>query len=565
MNWDLEYDVVVVGSGASGFAAAITAKNEELNTLLIEKETYFGGASALSGGGIWIPNNRYLVEAGAADSYEEAKTYLDATVGNAVAEDVKEAYLKRGIEMLDYMHDLSPFMRFSYAKNYSDYYPALPGGKGTGRSIEPLLFDLNELGDWKDKLLPPTIDTKGFVMTGQDFVKVNMISRTTVGKIRSLRLGWRLMQHLVMKKNFAALGQALIARLALTYKKIQGEISLSTAFVDFVYDNDQIVGIEVIKDGKSLFIKAEHGVIFASGGFSRSQEYREKFLPAPQNADWTSSPEGQTGDIIAPFGKLHAKFGLMDKVWGAPTIIDHTGRPFFLVADRGIPNMIIVDQDGKRYINEPTPYHEFVDKMYEHNEATGGKAITSWIILDGRAKSRYLFAGLFPMQDFPKDYYNNQIVFKAENIADLERQLNIPFGNLQKTIERFNGFARNGEDLDFHRGETPHDKYYGDPTLKNPNLLEINSAPFYALKVYPGDIGTKGGVVIDRDGRVIREDGTAIEGVYACGNCSASVMGTAYPGPGATLGPGMTFGYLAALDCKVNKALAKSKINYAEV
>lgn len=560
MNWDLQYDVVVVGSGASGFAAAITAKKEQLNTLLIEKEPYFGGASALSGGGVWIPNNRYLVDAGAADSYEEAKAYLDATVGNAVAEDVKEAYLTRGIEMLDYMHELSPHMRFSYAKNYSDYYPTLPGGKGTGRSIEPLLFDLNELGDWKDQLLSPTIDTKGFVMTGQDFVKVNMIARTTEGKVRSLRLGWRLMQHLVMKKNFAALGQALIARLALTYKELQGELSLSTAFVDFVYENDRIIGMEVLKDGERLFIKAEHGIIFASGGFSRSQAYREKFLPAPQHAEWTSSPKGQTGDIIAPFEKLHAKFGLMDKVWGAPSIIDHTGRPFFLVADRGIPNMIIVDQDGQRYINEPTPYHEFVDKMYEHNEKTGGKAITSWIILDSRAKNRYLFAGLFPMQDFPKDYYDNQIVYKANDMADLERQLAIPFGNLQKTVERFNSFARSGEDLDFHRGETEHDRYYGDPTLKNPNLLEINRAPFYALRVYPGDIGTKGGVVIDRDGRVLREDGTAIDGVYACGNCSASVMGAAYPGPGATLGPGMTFGYLAALDCKVNKALAKSKL-----
>lgn len=560
MNWNLEYDVVVVGSGASGFSAAITAKNEGLNTLLIEKQPYFGGASALSGGGVWIPNNRYLMAAGVGDSFEEAKTYLDSTVGDAVSEDIKEAYLNRGIEMLDYLHELSPHMRFSYAKNYSDYYPTHPGGKGKGRSIEPLLFDLNELGDWKDKLLPPTVDTKGFVMTGQDFVKVNMIARTTAGKVRSLRLGWRLMQHLVMKKNFSALGQALVGRMALTYKELKGELSLSTAFVDFVYENDNIVGIEALKEGETIYIKAAHGVIFASGGFSRNQEYRERFLPAPQQIDWTSSPVGQTGDIIGPFEKLDAKFGLMDIVWGAPSIIDHTGRPLFLVADRGIPNMIIVDQNGKRYINEPTPYHEFVDKMYEHNEATGGKAITSWIILDGRAKSRYLFAGLFPMQDFPKDYYEHNIVYKADNIADLEQKLNIPFGNLQKTMERFNGFARTGIDLDFHRGETAHDKYYGDPTLKNPNLLEINSAPFYALKVYPGDIGTKGGVVIDRDGRVLRADGSPIDGVYACGNCSASVMGASYPGPGATLGPGMTFGYLAALDCKVNKALATSEM-----
>ncbi|MEK4628325.1 FAD-dependent oxidoreductase [Solibacillus sp. FSL R7-0682] len=553
MRWNYEYDVVVIGSGASGFAAAITAKNEGLTTLLIEKEKHFGGASALSGGGVWIPNNRYLVEAGVFDSYEEAKKYLDATVGNIVSDDIKETYLKKGVEMLDYMHDLSQHMRFSYAKNYSDYYPTLAGGKGTGRSIEPLIIDLNKLGDWKNLLLKPTIDTKGFVMTGQDFVKVNMITRTMAGKARSLTLGWRLVKHLLLKRNYAALGQALIARLALTYKELNGELWIETPFVDFVYEEDKVTGIKAIKDGKEILIKATNGVIFSSGGFSRNQKLRERFLPAPQKTEWTSSPVGQTGDIISPFEKLDAKFGLMDRVWGAPSIIDHEGRPFFLVADRGIPNMIITDQNGNRYVNEPTPYHEFVDKMYEHNEKTGGKAITSWIILDARTKKRYLFAGLFPMQDFPKPYYEHQIVYTAQTVSELEEKLNIPAGNLVKTIERFNEFARNGKDLDFHRGETPHDTYYGDPTLNNPNLLELNHPPFYALKVYPGDIGTKGGVVIDKDAQVIREDGTAIEGVYACGNCSASIMGQSYPGPGATLGPGMTFGYLAALHCKNKK------------
>ncbi|MER2039481.1 MAG: FAD-dependent oxidoreductase [Solibacillus sp.] len=553
MRWNYEYDVVVIGSGASGFAAAITAKNEGLTTLLIEKEKHFGGASALSGGGVWIPNNRYLVEAGVFDSYEEAKKYLDATVGNIVSDDIKETYLKKGVEMLDYMHDLSQHMRFSYAKNYSDYYPTLAGGKGTGRSIEPLIIDLNKLGDWKNLLLKPTIDTKGFVMTGQDFVKVNMITRTMAGKARSLTLGWRLVKHLLLKRNYAALGQALIARLALTYKELNGELWIETPFVDFVYEEDKVTGIKAIKDGKEILIKATNGVIFSSGGFSRNQKLRERFLPAPQKTEWTSSPVGQTGDIISPFEKLDAKFGLMDRVWGAPSIIDHEGRPFFLVADRGIPNMIITDQNGNRYVNEPTPYHEFVDKMFEHNEKTGGKAITSWIILDARTKKRYLFAGLFPMQDFPKPYYEHQIVYTAQTVSELEEKLNIPAGNLVKTIERFNEFARNGKDLDFHRGETPHDTYYGDPTLNNPNLLELNHPPFYALKVYPGDIGTKGGVVIDKDAQVIREDGTAIEGVYACGNCSASIMGQSYPGPGATLGPGMTFGYLAALHCKNKK------------
>ena len=474
MVWDYEYDVVVVGSGASGFSAAITATKEGLHTLLIEKEKYFGGASALSGGGIWIPNNRYLVEAGAADNFEESKLYLDSTVGDLVSDEIKETYLHKGIEMLDYMHDLGPHMRFSYAKNYSDYYPTKPGGKGKGRSIEPDVINLNKLKSWKGMILPPAMDTKGFVMTGQDFVKVNMITRTWAGKRASLTLGWRLIKHKVFRKNYAALGNALIARMALTYKDLKGELWLGSPFIDFIYENDEVTGLTAIKDGKKVSIKVNKGLIFGSGGFSRDQEKRDKYLPSPQNVDWTSSPKGQTGDIIDPFGKLNAQFGLMDRVWGAPTVINHLGMPFFLVADRGIPNMIIVDQDGKRYINEPTPYHEFVDKMYEHNDETGGKAIVSWIILDARAKKRYIFTGLFPGQDFPKEYYENNIVLDGKTVEELEQKLNIPQGNLVSTMDRFNGFARDGKDLDFHRGETAHDTYYGDPSLPNPNLLEVN-------------------------------------------------------------------------------------------
>jgi len=547
VNWTAEYDVVVVGSGASGFAAAIPAKNEGLKTLLIEKEAVFGGASALSGGGVWIPNNRYLVEAGVADSYEDAKNYLDSTVGDRVSDDMKETYLKRGIEMLDYFHELSPHMRYSYANNYSDYYPNRKGGKGRGRSIEPLLFDLNELGDWQKLMRPPAMDTKGFVMTGQDFHKVNMISRTWKGKLRSLTLGWRLIQHIVLKKEFGALGQALIGRLALAYKELGGEIWVNCGFEDFIYEQDRVIGITANKDGQDISLKANKGVILGSGGFSRNQAYREKYLPQPTNAAWSSSPEGQTGDIITPAEKLGAQFDLMDRVWGAPSFLDHKGRPFFLVADRGIPNMIIVDQQGNRFIDEPTPYHEFVDVMYAHEKEAG--SVPSWLILDKKAKKRYIFAGLFPRQDFPQAYYDNDIVLSAPTIAELAQKMEVPVDALQHTIERFNGFARNGIDEDFHRGESAHDRYYGDPTLKNPNLDVIEEAPFYAMRVYPGDIGTKGGVVIDTQARILKTDGQPINGVYAAGNCSASVMGESYPGPGATLGPGMTFGYIAAKHC----------------
>ncbi len=550
MKWDKEYDVLVVGSGASGFSAALTAKLEGLHTLLIEKEKVFGGASALSGGGVWIPNNRYLVEAGVGDTYEEAKQYLDATIGEATSDSMKETYLNRGIEMLDYFHKKTKHMRYSYATNYSDYYAHLPGGKAHGRSIEPLLFDTRKLKEWEKDLLAPTISTKGFVMNGQDFHKVNMITRTTKGKMRSLRLGMRMIRSKLTGARLSALGQSLMARFALSYKEAGGELWLNTRFEDFLYEGNRVVGIKVKKDGKEMFLKANKGVILGSGGFSRDQSKREKYLPQPTNEAWTSSPQGQTGDILTPAEKLGAKFGLMDSVWGAPSIIDHNGSPFFLVADRGIPSMIVVDQNGDRYLNEAIPYHEFIDLMYEHNEKTGGKAIHSWFIIDKRTKKRYIFAGQFPGQDFPKEYYEHGIVQAGDSVEELANKISIEPAKLKATIERFNGFARKAKDEDFGRGDNPYDRYYGDPTLPNPNLDTLEHGPYYALKVFPGDIGTKGGVEIDEKARILRSDGSPIQGVYAAGNCSASVMGRTYPGPGATLGPGITFGYIAAMDCK---------------
>lgn len=549
MDWDEIYDIVVVGSGAAGFSAALTAQLEGCSTLLIEKEDCFGGASALSGGGVWIPNNLYLQQVGVKDTYENAKLYMDSTIGDRVPEIMKDTYLTRGPEMLQYFHDQTKYMRYSYAVDYSDYYAHYPGGKPSGRSIEPEIIDLRLLKDWEDMLREPTLSTKGFTMTGQDFRKVNMIMRTTVGKTTALKLGTRMIKAKVSGARLASLGLALIARFALCYKEAGGELRLNTAFRDFITENGKVAGVLVSSNGKQLRIKANRGVILGSGGFSQSQEKREAYLPQPTKNEWSSSPAGQTGDIIEPAKKLGAKLDLMERVWGAPSVMDHKNAPYFLVAERALPNMMIVDQNGDRYLNEAIPYHEFIDTMYAHNEKTGGKAIPSWMIVDKQTKNRYILLGLFPRQDFMKAWYEKGVVQVGQTVEELAKKTGIPYENLKTTFERFNSFAANGKDEDFGRGDYPYDRYYGDPTLKNPNLDQLNSPPYYAFKVQPGDIGTKGGVVIDEFARVLREDGSPIEGLYAAGNCSASIMGETYPGPGATLGPGMTFGYIAAMHC----------------
>ncbi|WP_342533263.1 FAD-dependent oxidoreductase [Lysinibacillus sp. FSL K6-0057] len=562
MKWDASYDVVVVGSGAAGLTAGLTAKLQGMKSLVIEKTDRYGGASAISGGALWIPNNHVIKGAGVPDTHELARQYLDSTIGDRVPEALKEAYITRGPEMLRFLYNKTKHMRFQYTKGYSDYYPEKTGGLSQGRSIEPLIFDLTKMGSLANSMRRATLSTKGFTMNSYEFHKVNMITRTLKGKTTALKLGARLVRSKVTKSDPVALGEALVARLRLSLAEANGELWLSTAFKDFIMDKERVNGIIVERDGQELKIEAKKGVVLSSGGFSHNQTLREKYLPSPTKAAWTSSPEGQTGDIIEPGVKIGATLDLMDKVWGAPSVIDPQGHPFFLVADRGVPNMMVVDSTGQRFVNEAAPYHEFVDTMYKHQEATK-QAVPSWILIDASAKSRYIFTGLFPGQVFPKSWFEHGVAKSAETIEELARQMDVPAESLVATVNRFNDFARNGHDDDFYRGDSAYDNYYGDPTLPNPNLAEIKKAPFYALRLYPGDIGTKGGLVVDEYARVIKEDGQPIEGLYASGNCSASIMGETYPGPGATIGPGMTLSYVAT--AHMANAVTKGEVSLVNV
>lgn len=562
MKWDASYDVVVVGSGAAGLTAGLTAKLQGMKSLVIEKTDRYGGASAISGGALWIPNNHIIKGAGVPDTHELARQYLDSTIGDRVPEELKEAYITRGPEMLRFLYNKTKHMRFQYAKGYSDYYPEKPGGLSQGRSIEPLIFDLTKMGSLANSMRRATLSTKGFTMNSYEFHKVNMITRTLKGKTTALKLGARLVKSKVTKSDPVALGEALIARLRLSLAEANGDLWLSTAFKDFIMGKGRVIGIIVERDGQELKIEAKKGVVLSSGGFSHNQTLREKYLPSPTNAAWTSSPEGQTGDILEPGVKIGATLDLMDKVWGAPSVIDPQGHPFFLVADRGVPNMIVVDSAGQRFVNEAAPYHEFVDTMYKHQEVTQ-QAVPSWILIDASAKSRYIFTGLFPGQAFPKSWFEHGVAKSAETIEELAKQMEVPAENLVATVNRFNDFARNGHDDDFYRGDSAYDNYYGDPTLPNPNLAEIKKAPFYALRLYPGDIGTKGGLVVDEYARVIKENGEPIEGLYASGNCSASIMGETYPGPGATIGPGMTLSFVAT--AHMANAVTKDEVSLVNV
>ncbi|MFI1712463.1 FAD-dependent oxidoreductase [Streptomyces litmocidini] len=544
-QWDHTYDVVVVGSGAAGMAAALTARLRGLTALVVEKTDVYGGSTALSGGAIWVPNNFHLDAAGLGDTPEKARAYLDATVGDRVPAERKDAYVTHGPRMVREFHDRTA-VRFVYTPGYSDYYPERLGGYPQGRSVEPQVFDFRKLGaEQRATMRRAGLPTYGLTITSKDFRQLNMVARTWAGRRTALKVGARAVGARLTGREPLSLGEALIARMRHSLDALGADLWLSAPMTGLVEEDGRVTGVRITRNGRELTVRAKGGVVLASGGFSHDQRLREKHLPAPTSTEWSSAAEGQTGDALEPAVALGAATDLMDKVWGAPSVVPPEGRPFFLVADRGVPGMVIVDAAGERYANEAAPYHEFVDAMYA-NDKPGASTVPSWLILDATSRARYIFMGLFPGQPFPKPWLESGFVRKAATVEELADRIGVAPARLRATVDRFNGFARAGRDEDFHRGESVYDRYYGDPTLPNPNLAPLEKGPYYAIPVHPGDIGTKGGLVTDATARVLREDGTPIDGLYASGNVSSAVMGETYPGPGATIGPAMTFSWLAA-------------------
>ncbi|MCZ0982544.1 FAD-binding protein [Streptomyces diastatochromogenes] len=391
------------------------------------------------------------------------------------------------------------------------------------------------------------LPTYGLTITSKDFRQLNMVARTWSGRRTALKVGAQAVGAKLTGKEPLSLGEALIARMRHSLDALGADLWLSAPMTGLVEEDGRVTGVRITRNGREVTVRATGGVVLASGGFSHDQRLREKHLPSPTSTEWSSAAEGQTGDALEPAVALGAATDLMDKVWGAPSVVPPEGRPFFLVADRGVPGMVIVNAAGERYANEAAPYHEFVDAMYAHDRP-GASTVPSWLILDATSRARYIFMGLFPGQAFPKPWLDSGFVKKAATVEELAARIDVAPERLRATVDRFNGFARAGRDEDFHRGDSVYDRYYGDPTLPHPNLAPLEKGPYYAIPVHPGDIGTKGGLVTDATARVLREDGTPIDGLYASGNVSSAVMGETYPGPGATIGPAMTFSWLAVDD-----------------
>jgi 3-oxosteroid 1-dehydrogenase len=551
-----EFDVVVVGSGAAGMVAALTAAHQGLSTVVVEKAPHYGGSTARSGGGVWIPNNEVLERDGVKDTPDAARKYLHAIIGDVVPAEKIDTYLDRGPQMLSFVLKHSP-LKLCWVPGYSDYYPETPGGKPTGRSVEPKPFDARKLGQDLKGLEPPYGKVPmNMVVMQQDYVRLNQLKRHPRGVLRSLKVGIRATWAKATGKNLVGMGRALIAPLRIGLRDAGVPVLLNTALTDLYVEDHAVRGIYVRdttagEDAEPRLIRARRGVILGSGGFEHNEQMRVKYQRAPITTEWTVGATANTGDGIIAAEKLGAALELMEDAWWGPTV-PLVGAPWFALSERNSPGSIIVNMSGKRFMNESMPYVEACHHMYggQYGQGPGpGENIPAWLIFDQQYRDRYIFAGLQPGQRIPSKWLESGVIVKADTLAQLAERTGLPADTFAQTVERFNGFARSGVDEDFNRGQSAYDRYYGDPTNKpNPNLGEIKHGPFYAAKMVPGDLGTKGGIRTDVRGRALRDDNSVIEGLYAAGNVSSPVMGHTYPGPGGTIGPAMTFGYLAALD-----------------
>ncbi|MHA1552082.1 MAG: FAD-binding protein [Candidatus Heimdallarchaeaceae archaeon] len=545
-NWDYETDVLIVGSGGGGMTAALVAKKADLDVILIEKTNVYGGSTALSGGGVWIPNNFLLEKNGVEDSIEKARTYLDNTVGDRVPKEFKEAYLINAPKMIDWLR-LYAGVKFLFIPDYSDYHPERPGGIAKGRALEGKPFNGRKLKKELEFLNALPYDVPlGIGFSISEYHDLGMLMSTWRGKWVALKAGLRAVFGSIIGYKHLTLGNALIGRLRKAMMDFEVPLWLNTSFEDAIVEDNKIVGVEARKGEKVIRIKAKKGVILAAGGFPHNLEMRKKYHPHPITTEWTVAHSGNTGDAIQAGIKLGAAVDLMDDAWWGPSSTPPDEPPFFHVGERGYPGAIMVNQNGKRFINESASYVVVVHEMYKRHSKEN-QHIPCHFIFDQRFRKKYMFGLVFPGMKFPPKYLESGYVKVADSLEKLGNKIGVNPENLAKTVKKFNEFAKTGKDADFGRGDSAYDNYYGDPTVKpNPNLVPIETPPYYAVEFVPGDLGTKGGLVTNEFAQVLKKDGSIIEGLYAVGNTSSSVMGNSYPGPGASVGPSMTFGYVAA-------------------
>ena len=541
-GWDEEVDFVVVGSGGGAFAAALAAVAAGLSVIVLEKGARLGGSTAMSGGILWLPGNAVLRRAGDADTIDAGRQYLDALIGqddSSSTQGRREAFLQAIDPMIAMLEGEG--LKFYACNGYSDYYDDLPGGHATGRAIGAKMISAARLGADKDRL--QLLPGWNLPIATDEFAAMSLAGRTLKGKMMALRVAIRSARQKLEGAPLYFRGAALQARMLLAVRKRGIDVRTKSPVDGLIEEGGRIAGVRVKPDdAPERRIGARRGVLIAAGGFSRNAEMRRRYQHLDAGADWSMANPGDTGDLVALAVSHGAALAHMDQSWWVPVSLKANGQiaGFHSPQEMQKPYCITVNAKGQRFMNEAASYMEIGQRM----RADDG--VPSWIIMEARHRKYYPW-GAVPPRVMPGSWLKSGYMKRADTIEALAAQCGIDPQGLKRTVDRFNGFARAGRDEDFERGARAYDKYQADPRVKpNPALGPIERAPFYAVQIVPGDVGTAGGLMADESARVLRADGRPIPGLYVTGNAAAPVFGPVYPGPGASIAASFVFGYLAA-------------------
>jgi len=542
---DETYDFVVVGSGGGSMCAGLVLRQAGKSVLVLEKTDLIGGSTAKAGGVMWIPGNRFMAEAGVTDSIEQGEAYLDAVVeaqpGDApgTSRERRRTYITEANAMIDFlMRQGVPFER---APLWPDYYDDRAGGT-LGRTVHAKVFDVNELGEWKHKLRRGSFS---FPLPIFDMTRLPLIKRSWQARRIAARTVFKSALAKVTGKQWVTAGTALQGRMLKAAVKAGVELRTDSPVRDIIVENGAVVGVVTEKDGKPWRVGAKLGVLLNAGGFAHNQEMRDKYIPHTRK-EWSHAAPGDTGDMHQILMRMGAHMAQMDEIVGnqmmlPPGFKESQGAQMQLAK----PHAFMVDQTGQRYMSEGGSYMLFCQAMLERHKTV--PAVPSWMIMDSQFMKWHMLADSMPGSKRPDHWFSSGFLRTGKSIEELAKAIDVDPATLKATTERFNGFARSGMDEDFGRGRNAYDAWLGDHTHgPNPALGTVEQGPFYAVQIVPGDVGTFGGAVTDSSARVLREDGSPIQGLYATGTTTAAVMGRTYPGAGCSIGPSFTWGFVAA-------------------
>jgi len=547
VNWDKSVDLLIVGSGGGGMVAALAAIDAGIEPLVVEKQALVGGSTGMSGGMVWLPNNPLMQSEGIEDSHEDGLAYFDDVIGDvgpASSPARREMFLSAGVEMLNFL--LCKGIRMVRCPGWSDYYPNNKGGNAAGRSVEGVPFDAAALGDWSDRVQPSMAKNYGFVLRTNELRSVQYFNRSPRAFAVATRVFLRTRAARMRRREILTNGASYIGQLLkalIDAGKGDPRVWINTAMDDLIVEAGRVVGARLTRDGSTLNVEARKGVLLAAGGFGHNADMRRQYsADQPNEAKWSIANAGDTGEVLQTAMRLGAKTDLLDEAWWLPMAFIADPSAASLGSGRQRPGAIYVDGTGKRFCNESNSYVEVGKAMYAN------KAVPCWQVFDQGYVGRYVVgANPFAKRRVPEALIEKGVIKRADTLEGLARELGVPADELTQTVNRFNEFAAKGLDPDFGRGQSAYNDCLGDPGHRpNAAIGPLDRAPYYATRIFPGDVGTCGGVITNEFAQVIDEQDRVIDGLYATGNITATVMGRTYLGAGGSIANTMVFGYVAA-------------------